>query len=94
MLPFVQARMPPAGSRSPFRTIVPGANDAMNKLCQQWADKEKVDIKIDFSPGRATAMLTIAAEAQARSGHDMLTMPSWYAAAQTDDLEPTTISAN
>jgi hypothetical protein len=32
-------------------------------------------------------MLSIAAEAQARSGHDMLTMPSWYAAAQTDNLE-------
>ena len=27
---------------------VPGANDVMKKLCQEWADKEKVDLKIDF----------------------------------------------
>ena len=27
---------------------VPGANDTMAKLCHEWADKEKVEIKIDF----------------------------------------------
>ena len=59
---------------------VPGANDAMRKLCQEWADKEKVDLKIDFVTSQGDKLiLTIAAEAQARSGHDMLTMPSWYA---------------
>ena len=59
---------------------VPGANDAMRKLCQEWADKEKVDIKVDFVTSQGDKlMLTIAAEAQAKSGHDMLTMPNWYA---------------
>src|ERR1700726_1508754 len=59
---------------------VPGANDVMTKLCKQWADKEKVDLQIDFVTSQGDKlMLTIAAEAQARSGHDMLTMPSWYA---------------
>src|ERR1044071_9157336 len=68
---------------------VPGANDAMTKLCKEWADKEKVDIKVDFVTSQGDKlMLTIAAEAQAKSGHDMMTMPSWYAAAQTDNLEP------
>src|SRR5205085_12273040 len=68
---------------------VPGANDVMTKLCKEWADKEKVEIAIDFVTSQGDKlMLTIAAEAQARSGHDMLTMPSWYAAAQTDNLEP------
>ncbi|MGE3784871.1 MAG: ABC transporter substrate-binding protein, partial [Alphaproteobacteria bacterium] len=68
---------------------VPGANDAMRKLCQEWADKEKVDLKLDFVTSQGDKLfLTIAAEAQARSGHDMLTMTLWYAAAQTDNLEP------
>ena len=67
---------------------VPGANDVMAKLCKEWADKEKVDLKIDFTTSQGDKlMLTIAAEAQARSGHDMITMPSWYAAAQTESLE-------
>src|SRR3569833_1449507 len=68
---------------------VPGANDVMRKLCQEWADKEKVDLKLDFVTSQGDKLfLTIAAEAQARSGHDMLTMTLWYAAAQTDNLEP------
>jgi ABC-type glycerol-3-phosphate transport system substrate-binding protein len=67
---------------------VPGANDVMAKLCKQWADKEKVDLQIDFVTSQGDKlMLTIAAEAQARSGHDMMTMPSWYAPAQMDSLE-------
>src|SRR3954467_1318184 len=67
---------------------VPGANDVMAKLCKEWADKEKVDLKIDFTTSQGDKlMLTIAAEAQARSGHDMITMPSWYAGAQTESLE-------
>ena len=41
----------------------------MRKLCQEWADKEKVDLKIDFVTSQGDKlMLTIAAEAQARSG--------------------------
>jgi ABC-type glycerol-3-phosphate transport system substrate-binding protein len=68
---------------------VPGANDAMSKLCKEWADKEKVDLQIDFVTSQGDKlMLTAAAEAQARSGHDMITLPLWYAPAQTDSLEP------
>ena len=67
---------------------VPGANDAMAKLCNEWAGKEKVDLKIDFVTSQGDKlMLTAAAEAQARSGHDMITLPLWYAPAQTDSLE-------
>ena len=33
-------------------------------------------------------MLTIAAEAQARTGHDIMHFPTWYGAAQADNLEP------
>ena len=56
---------------------VPGANDVMKKLCQEWADKEKVELKIDFVTSQGDKlMLTAAAEAQAKSGHDMMTLPS------------------
>src|SRR6476660_2222446 len=67
---------------------VSGANDVMKKLCQEWADKEKVELKIDFVTSQGDKLyLTIAAEAQARSGHDMITLPLWYAPAQTANLE-------
>ena len=68
---------------------VPGANDTMTRLCHEWADKEKVEITIDFITSQGDKlMLTGAAEEQARSGHDILGMPTWYAAAHADYLEP------
>src|SRR5678816_288871 len=68
---------------------VPGANNTLTKLCNQWAEKEKVEIKIDYITSQGDKLnLTQAAEAQARSGHDMLTFLAWAAAAQADNLEP------
>ena len=68
---------------------VPGANNTLTKLCQEWAAKEKVDIAIDYITSQGDKLnLTQAAEAQARSGHDILTFLAWAAAAQTDNLEP------
>ena len=68
---------------------VPGANDVMTKLCKQWAEKEKVEISIDYVTSQGDKlMLTSAAEAQAKSGHDMITLPIWYGPAHTEDLEP------
>ena len=68
---------------------VPGANNTLTKLCQEWADKEKVEIKIDYITSQGEKLnLTQAAEAQARSGHDLLTFLTWAAPAQADNLEP------
>ncbi len=68
---------------------VPGANDVLTKLCQEWAAKEKVDIKIDYIPSQGQKnLLTIAAEAQAKAGHDMLAFPTWWPADKSKDLEP------
>jgi ABC-type glycerol-3-phosphate transport system substrate-binding protein len=68
---------------------VPGANNTLTRLCNEWAAKEKVDLKIDYITSQSNKLLlTIAAEAQARSGHDVLTMPTWYATAQEKNLEP------
>src|SRR6266446_5093262 len=68
---------------------VPGANDTLIKLCQEWAAKEKVEITIDYITSQGDKLnLTQAAEAQARSGHDILTFLTWAAPAQADNLEP------
>jgi hypothetical protein len=54
---------------------VPGANDTLTKLCREWAEKEKVDLTLDYITGTGDKLrITIAAEAQARSGHDILAM--------------------
>jgi ABC-type glycerol-3-phosphate transport system substrate-binding protein len=68
---------------------VPGANDTLTKLCNEWAAKEKVDIKIDYitSQGQKN-ILTIVAEAQAKSGHDILAFPAWNTTDQANNLVP------
>ena len=68
---------------------VPGANDTSRALVEEWAAKEKVDVQIDYITSQGNKLLlTIAAEAQARSGHDIMTMPSWLAHANAKNLEP------
>ena len=52
---------------------VPGANQATTDLINQWAAKEKVDVKIDYITSQGNKLLlTTAAEAQANRG-----MTSW-----------------
>jgi len=68
---------------------VPGANDVMTKVCNEWAKKEKVDLKIDYITSQGNKdILTAAAEYQAKSGHDSLQMPSWQPLDKADELEP------
>src|SRR5471030_1740627 len=68
---------------------VPGANKASTDLVNEWAEKEKVEASIDYIPSQGNKnLLTIAAEAQAKSGHDILAMPTWWPHAQADLLEP------
>jgi ABC-type glycerol-3-phosphate transport system substrate-binding protein len=68
---------------------VPGANNTLTALCQEWAKKEKVDIKIDYITSQGNKdQLTIVAEAQSRSGHDILQHPAWFAQTYQKQLEP------
>src|SRR5712672_4050257 len=68
---------------------VPGGNDPLEKLCREWAEKEKVDIKIDFITSNGDKdLLTAAAEAQAKSGHDIIQLTAWYAPGYAESLEP------
>ena len=67
--------------------FVPDANKTSDALIQEWAAKEKVEVQIDrFTANKA--LLTIAAEAQAKSGHDILYMTSWLPHAYAKSLEP------
>ena len=68
---------------------VPGGNDVLTQLCNEWAAKEKVEIKIDYIPSQGNKnLLTIAAESQAKSGHDILAFPTWWPADKAKELEP------
>jgi ABC-type glycerol-3-phosphate transport system substrate-binding protein len=68
---------------------VPGGNDPLDKLCREWAAKEKIDITVDFITSNGDKdLLTAAAEAQARTGHDIMQLTAWYAPGYAANLEP------
>src|SRR5256714_13009394 len=68
---------------------VPGANKATEAIVNAWAAKEKVEVSMDFIPSQGNKnLITIAAEAQARSGHDIFAFPTWYCHANADSLAP------
>jgi len=68
---------------------VPGANGATEKLIKEWAEKEKVEVTIDFITSQGNKLLlTTAAESQAKSGHDVLAFSTWLPARYADQLVP------
>ena len=60
---------------------VPGANNTTTALVNEWAEKEKVEVSIDYitSVGNKN-LLTIAAESQAKSRARYLRLPDLGAA--------------
>jgi ABC-type glycerol-3-phosphate transport system substrate-binding protein len=68
---------------------VPGANKTTEMLVNEWAAKEKVEVQMDFIPSQGNKLLlTIAAEAQAKSGHDIIAMSTWLPSEHAKNLEP------
>jgi ABC-type glycerol-3-phosphate transport system substrate-binding protein len=68
---------------------VPGANKASTDLVNEWAAKEKVEVSIDYIPSQGNKLLlTIQAEAQAKSGHDIIALSTWFPHAHAENLEP------
>jgi ABC-type glycerol-3-phosphate transport system substrate-binding protein len=68
---------------------VPGANNTCTALVNEWAAKEKVEVAIDYITSQGNKnLLTIAAEAQSRTGHDILAYPTWQPAEYARLLEP------
>jgi ABC-type glycerol-3-phosphate transport system substrate-binding protein len=68
---------------------VPDANKACTALINEWAEKEKVEVSIDYITSQGNKLLlTTEAEAQAKSGHDILAMSTWLPHAHAELLEP------
>ena len=68
---------------------VPTANEASRKLVEEWAAKERVDVQVDYITSQGEKLrLTIAAQSQARTGHDIIAMPSWWPQSHAAALEP------
>ena len=67
---------------------VPAGNDVAKKQVAAWAEKNKVDAQVDFITSNGFKnLLTINAEAQAKTGHDILTLPTWEVHNQSAQLE-------
>src|SRR5262249_25466385 len=66
---------------------VPNANDATQALVKEWAEKEKVEVTIDYITSQANKLLlTSAAEAQAKSGHDILALANFLPARYSEQM--------
>jgi ABC-type glycerol-3-phosphate transport system substrate-binding protein len=66
---------------------VPNANNATEALIKEWAEKEKVEVAIDFITTQGNKLLlTTSAEAQAKSGHGILAFTSWLPSRYADQL--------
>jgi ABC-type glycerol-3-phosphate transport system substrate-binding protein len=68
---------------------IPKANDTMTKQVNAWAEKNKVEVTIDFITSNGFKIeVTQAAEAQAGTGHDTLPFSNWQVQTYADKLEP------
>jgi ABC-type glycerol-3-phosphate transport system substrate-binding protein len=68
---------------------VPGANDVFDRLAMAWAKDANVDLQIDHITHNANKIyVTMAAEAQARAGHDAMFFGTFYGPLYADQLEP------
>ena len=68
---------------------VPGGNEPWKKLAEEWGDKNHVDVNLDFITSQGDKLnITIAAEAQAGSGHDIMRFGDTQPGAYAEELEP------
>jgi ABC-type glycerol-3-phosphate transport system substrate-binding protein len=68
---------------------VPGANDTLTKLCNEWGAKNSVEIHIDYITSQGEKdKLTAAAESQAGTGHDIMSHRDWGINIHRRVLEP------
>lgn len=68
---------------------VPTGNAVMQKQVEAWGQKNQVEVQSDFITSNGSKnLLTIAAEAQAKTGHDIFAFPTWEVHNNADSLEP------
>jgi hypothetical protein len=68
---------------------VPAGNDVMKAQCAAFGKANQVDVQADFITSMGNKnILTLAAEAQARTGHDVQQFPTWEVHNHSDRLAP------
>ena len=68
---------------------VPSGSPALKKIIDDWAAKNKVEVQTDFLASVGNKInITMAAEAQAKVGHDIYAFDQWTVHQYADDLEP------
>jgi len=68
---------------------VPAGNEAMRKVVGAWAEKNKVDVQLDFLTAIGNKInITMAAEAQAKTGHDIYAFDMWSVHQYAETLDP------
>ncbi len=68
---------------------VPDGNAVMQKQAAAWAAKNQVEVQADFITSNGSKnILTIAAEAEAKTGHDVQAFPTWEVHNHADEIEP------
>ena len=91
-LPLVNIRSAGAAGRlsvALWDHWVPAGNDAMKQVVGAWAEKNKVDVALDFLTAVGNKItITMAAEAQAKTGHDIYAFDMWSVHQYADQLDP------
>ena len=91
-LPLVHIRTAGAAGKLTFAMWdhwVPTGNDAVRKVVNDWAQKNKVEVNIDFLSSNGEKIdITMAAEAQARRGHDIYAFDQWTVHQWSEKLDP------
>jgi hypothetical protein len=68
---------------------VPTGDAALKKLVDAWAEKNKVEVQLDFLTSIGEKInITMAAEAQAKTGHDVYAFDMWTVHEFADSLVP------
>ena len=68
---------------------VPKGNEVMRNQVNAWAEKSKVNVSLDFITSSGNKLqVTIAAEGQAGTGHDILQFIAWEVQNHATRLEP------
>jgi ABC-type glycerol-3-phosphate transport system substrate-binding protein len=68
---------------------VPEGNEVMKQQCAAFAAAHQVEVQADFITSVGSKnLLTIAAEAQAKTGHDIQQLPGWEVQNHAEQLEP------
>ncbi len=68
---------------------VPAGNKSVMQVVDAWAEKNKVDVKVDFLTSTGEKInITMAAEAQAGRGHDIFAFEQWTVHQWSDRLTP------